>query len=500
MELSRGVIYARYSSDKQREESIEGQIRECKAYAEREGIVITHIYTDRALSARTDKRPEFRQMVEDSKKGKFDYVIVYQLDRFSRSREDSAVYKSILRKNGVKVISAKENISDAPAGIILESMLEGMAEYYSAELSQKVNRGMYENALKGKMNGTPTPLGYRINSDKFLEIDEHEAKAVQLVFDLYLKNYSIPSICSVLDSKGYKSRKGKKLSYSTIRTILGNEKYIGTYRWKDIVIENHIPAIIDKKVFEEVQRMKPLRTKNKGHRSDFYNLCGKLYCGKCGGSYIGSTATSKTGDKHHYYSCCNRRKRKGCDGRNFRRDQLENMIIKRTLEILNTPGTIQAITELAIKTHADIVGDTAYQLESVNNRIKELKGELDNYMMAIAKGYMSDALQAQIEKAESELNSLIAQKANLEIQTPSIGLTTEHIEFFLLKMAKENPSTNAGRARLLDTFIKSCTLYDDRVEIVFNYKSELPQLFDDIEESSLTCDLVDHQGIEPWTP
>ena len=165
MELSKGVIYARYSSDKQRDESIEGQIRECKAYAEREGIIITHIYTDRALSARTDHRPEFRQMIDDAKKHNFEYVIVYQLDRFSRSREDSALYKAVLKRNGVKVISAKENISSDPAGIILESVLEGMAEYYSAELAQKVRRGMTDNALNGKMNGTPTPLGYDKTKD-----------------------------------------------------------------------------------------------------------------------------------------------------------------------------------------------------------------------------------------------------------------------------------------------------------------------------------------------
>jgi len=141
-DLQTGVIYARYSSDKQRDESIEGQIRECTEYAQREGILITKIYTDRALSARTDNRPEFLQMIRDSAHQSFNYVIVYQLDRFSRSREDSAKYKGILRRNGVRVLSAKEHITAEPAGIILESMLEGMAEYYSVELSQKVKRGM----------------------------------------------------------------------------------------------------------------------------------------------------------------------------------------------------------------------------------------------------------------------------------------------------------------------------------------------------------------------
>ena len=135
------IIYARYSSDGQREESIEGQLRECKEFAERHNMTIVATYIDRALSARTDDRPEFQRMIRDSVKKQFDVVLVWKLDRFSRNRFDSATYRAILKRNGVKVVSAKENISDGPEGIILEAMLDGMAEYYSAELSVKVKRG-----------------------------------------------------------------------------------------------------------------------------------------------------------------------------------------------------------------------------------------------------------------------------------------------------------------------------------------------------------------------
>ena len=162
----KAVIYARYSSDNQREESIEGQLRECKEYADKNGITILCSYIDRALSAKTDNRPEFQKMVQDSAKGLFDTVLVWKLDRFARNRYDSAHYKAVLRRNGVKVVSATENISDGPEGIILESMLEGMAEYYSAELAQKINRGLTENALKGKNNGGGIPLGYQLTDDQ----------------------------------------------------------------------------------------------------------------------------------------------------------------------------------------------------------------------------------------------------------------------------------------------------------------------------------------------
>ena len=160
-ESMNAVIYARYSSDSQREESIEGQIRECTEYAKRNGITILGTYIDRALSARSADRPEFQRMIKDAEKELFEIVLVWKLDRFSRDRYDSAYYKHILKKHGIKVVSAKENISEGPEGIILESMLEGMAEYCSAELSQKIKRGQMENALKGKNNGGLVTLGYR---------------------------------------------------------------------------------------------------------------------------------------------------------------------------------------------------------------------------------------------------------------------------------------------------------------------------------------------------
>lgn len=157
------VIYARYSSDNQREESIEGQIRECTAYAEKNGITVVKHYIDRAYSAKTANRPEFQRMVKDSERRLFDMVLVWKLDRFARDRYDAAHYKHILQRNHVKLVSATEPISDSPAGIMMESMLTGMAEYYSAELSEKVVRGMTENVLKGKYNGGTVPIGYVID-------------------------------------------------------------------------------------------------------------------------------------------------------------------------------------------------------------------------------------------------------------------------------------------------------------------------------------------------
>jgi len=180
------VIYARYSSDSQREESIEGQPRECSHYAQCNSMTIVGSYIDRALSAKTADRPEFQRMIKDSEKGLFEIVLVWKLDRFSRDLYDSAHYKHILKKNGVKVVSAKEHISDGPEGIILESILEGYAEFYSAELSEKIRCGQKENALKGKNNGGGVPLGYLLDKQtQKLIVDPESAPLVVEIFERY---------------------------------------------------------------------------------------------------------------------------------------------------------------------------------------------------------------------------------------------------------------------------------------------------------------------------
>ena len=198
----RGVIYARYSSDNQREESIEGQIRENTAFARKNGIDIVDTYIDRAYSAKTDNRPEFQKMIKDSGKKSFDVVIVWKLDRFSRNRYDSAKYKAMLKKNDVRVLSATEAISEGAEGIILESVLEGMAEYYSADLAEKVTRGMTENALKCRFNGGTVPFGYMIDEEQHYQINPAQAPLVIEMFRRYAGGESITEIIEDLNARG----------------------------------------------------------------------------------------------------------------------------------------------------------------------------------------------------------------------------------------------------------------------------------------------------------
>lgn len=224
--MERAVIYARYSSEKQNEQSIEGQLHECDAFAKTHDLLIVKTYIDRALSAKTDNRPSFRQMIKDSNNGTFDAVIVYKTDRFARNRYDSALYKAKLKKNNIKIFYAKENIPDGPEGIILESMLEGFAEYYSAELSQKVKRGIKENVRKGLSFGGSCPYGYKI-IDKKYTINTIQQPHVKKIFTEYAAGRRAVDIFADLNSLPDYAGKGHKWNRSSLNRMLSNKKYIG---------------------------------------------------------------------------------------------------------------------------------------------------------------------------------------------------------------------------------------------------------------------------------
>lgn len=308
------VIYARYSSDSQREESIEGQIRECTDYADRNDILVLDHYIDRALSARTADRPAFQKMIADSEKGLFDVVIVWKLDRFSRDRYDSAHYKRILKRNGVKVISAKEIISDGPEGIILESMLEGYAEYYSAELSQKIQRGQHDNAMKCKSNGGNIPVGYVVGEEGVLMPDPEMALVVQEIFARYDSGQTMSEIKEMLNFRGVRTKKGKQFTVGGVSVILHNRKYIGEYKYGEVVIPDGIPAIIETEIFERVQRRLASNKKAPARYKapEEYLLTTKLFCGHCGRLMAGESGTNGKGMTYRYYKCSGAKRKLGC--------------------------------------------------------------------------------------------------------------------------------------------------------------------------------------------
>lgn len=274
------VIYARYSSHSQTEQSIEGQLAICKEFAKKNDYTIVGEYIDRALTGTTDNRPQFKQMIEDSNKHFFNGVLVYQLDRFARNRYDSAIYKNKLKNNNVRVFSAKENITDDQNGVILESVLEGIAEYYSIELSQKVKRGRKLNAKKCKSNGGLPSLGYKVGSDQQYVIDELKAPIVKKIFEMYANGYIMADIIKYLNEKNYTTVLDRRFNKNSIRTILLNKRYTGVYISSGIEVPNGMPRIVSDELFNKVQDMmkKNKKAPARARAKTDYLLTTKLFC------------------------------------------------------------------------------------------------------------------------------------------------------------------------------------------------------------------------------
>ncbi len=475
------VIYARYSSDNQREESIEGQIRECTAFAEKNGITILRHYIDRAFSAKTDNRPEFQNMIKDSGKKLFDAILVWKLDRFARNRYDSARYKATLKKNGVKVVSATENISDGAEGILLESMLEGMAEYYSADLSEKVIRGMTENALKCKYNGGGITLGYMIDSEQYFQADPITAPFVLQAIKLYDEVSTMTEIRDILNERGVRNSKGKPLNYGNIQHMLSNRRYIGEYQYRDIIIPDGIPALVPKELFDRVQQKlaKNKKAPARHKAEDDYLLTTKLFCGYCGAYLCGESGTSRTGAVHHYYKCSSvKKKHKECHKKPVRKIWIEDLVVNATMKIVMDDTTIEAIVSMLM----DLQDRDNVNIPLYEQQLKETEAAIQNILNAIQRGILTKSTKSRLEELEAAKEDLEIKIANEKISKPRIS--EEFMTFWLHRFRKLDVSQKSHRKMLIDTFVNAIYLYDDKTLLTFNFKEGTKTItFDNVKDA-----------------
>lgn len=481
------VIYARYSSDNQREESIEGQLRECQAFAESNDMIIVDTYIDRALSAKTDNRPDFQRMIKDSASGTFDIVIVWKLDRFARNRYDSAHYKSVLQKNGVKVVSATEKISQTSEGILLESLLEGMAEYYSAELAEKVTRGLTENALKCKYNGGTLPIGYTTDENQFYIIDPLTAPAVLDAFKHYADGSTMQEITDELNLKGIRTKKNTPITLNTVTRMLHNRKYIGEYRYSNYVTPNGMPTIVPEDLFERVQDMMKANKKApaKHKAEDEYILTTKLFCGKCKCLMAGESGTSRTGIVHRYYKCVSVKYHRGCDKKTVRKEWIEDFVISHIMKIIFDDDLMDKLAD-ALLEHLN-QENTA--LPILEKQFAEVQKNIDNMLNAIQQGIFTPSTKERLEALEREKSELSVQIIKEEMSKPK--LTKEQILFWIYKFRKLNPKRLDHRRRLVNSFVNSIYLYDDKIIIDCNYKEGTETItLEEIEISALGSDLT----------
>ena len=480
MKTIKAVIYARYSSDSQREESIEGQIRECTAFAEKNGITILRHYIDRAFSAKTDNRPEFQNMIKDSSKKLFDMVIVWKLDRFARNRYDSARYKATLKKNGVKVVSATEVISDGAEGIILESVLEGYAEYYSVDLSEKIVRGMTENALKCKFNGGTRPIGYIIDDERHFQIDPLTAPFVLETFKRYDEGQTMTTIRDWLNAQGVKNTRGQPMSYNSVEHMLKNRRYIGEFQYRDVLVSDGIPPIVSQELFDRVQsKLEKNKKAPARHKAeDDYLLTTKLFCGYCGAYLCGESGTSRTGVVHHYYKCVSvKKKRKTCHKKTVKKQWIEDLVVRETMRMLMDDKSIEVIVSLLM----ELQNSENVNLPLYEQQLRETNNSIENLLNAIQQGILTKSTKTRLEELEATREELETKIACEKLAKPKIS--AEHMTHWLYRFRKLDTRQKSHRKMLIDTFINAIYLYDDKVLITYNFKDGTKTItFEDINQ------------------
>ena len=456
--LKTAVIYARYSSDKQTEQSIEGQLRVCKDYAQRNDIVILDTYIDRAMTGKNDHRGSFQRMMKDSHKRQWDYVLVYKLNRFSRNKYETAMHKKTLRDNGIRLLSAMENIPETPEGIILESLLEGMAEYYSAELAQKVKRGRHETRLKGLFPGGVVMYGYRLENRK-LVVDENQAEVVRYVFEEYAKGVYVDKIIKALTEKGIYHR-GKPFPKNTIYNLLKNEKYTGIYRLNDTVYENVFPRIISDELFDKVRAISEKNHYGKRSITTVYLLRGKMVCGYCGYSIIAETGTARNGALLHYYKCRGRKQKNGCRKEVVPQVLLEQMILNAITDNLQQPDTMEKLID-GIMQVQESRNESDALLKQLYYEKKQVQPTIQNIMAAAEKGVVTATTTSRLLELETTLNEL-EQKIAVEKCKQPVRLTREQIRTYYGKALKLEPQL------LISYLVRRIVLFDDRAEIEYN--------------------------------
>lgn len=431
--MKTGVIYARYSSKKQTEQSIEGQIHACMQYAEQNNIKIVDTYIDRAVSGKTDNRENFQKMIYESQNKKYDFVLVYKLDRFARNRYDSAIHKATLKRNGKKVLSAMENLQDNPESVLLESLLEGLAEYYSLNLAQNINRGRKESILKGQYLGGYIPYGYSIKNKKYIVIPQ-EANVITIIFNLCCNGFSQKQIINYLTENKIFNRQDKPFSYHQINTILNNETYIGNLTNGNVRAENVITPIIKKEVFKMAKQKLQDSFKSRPNTIQNFLLSGKLFCGECG-SIINGDSCKKKNKTYLYYSCKNNRKNKICDMKSIPKEKLEETIFNIVVEHVNN----HELDNIAQKVVALAQADNNYNIE-IKNIMQELSTihtKLSNIANAVKQGIINN----EIKKENENLLKLKTQKENdlyLLQKMPILNLTENKVKSTLKKYIAEN--------------------------------------------------------------
>ena len=447
----RAAAYVRYSSDNQRTESIDAQIRAIEEYCQRKGHILVATYIDEALTATTDNRPQFRQMITDAGMRKFEVAIVHKLDRFARDRYDSAFYKRELKKGGARLESVLEQLDGSPESIILESVLEGMAEYYSKNLARETRKGLKENALEGKHTGGRPPYGYKINpATKRLELDEKTAPAVRVYFESMAEGVPLNAIADKLNKLGYRTYSGRLFTKNSFWDWAQNKKYIGIFTWdvreaknpdgtrnnhrkRDVElrvqIDGAVPAIVDKNLWEKVNQVLESRKKNPNaaKAKTVYLLTDLVFCGSCGAPMRGSTYRNfrhkdDPTQAYSYYRCSAK-----CGNKHIDRYELEHEVLIQVLDTCFTTEAEKRIVGRVRDLYEQQQRQSAENDAPVRTEIRDLERRIDNWLELIGDGVDKAILVPKINQANERKRILEQELQRIALLQSAYAITDDMI-------------------------------------------------------------------------
>lgn len=489
----RAAIYARFSSELQREESIDAQIRACKYYAQKEGLTIVKTYADKAKSGMSTKgRTAFLEMISDSKEGLFHVVIVHKLNRFGRDGLDTLKYKKILEENGVELISVTERLDNSPEGKLMLMVITGMNEFYSANLGQEVMKGLKENAYSGRHTGGIPPLGFDVDpQSKRLVINPREAEAVKIIFKMSLAGAGYSEIIRYLNANGYKTKRGQAFSKGSIHEILCNEKYTGTYvynriespsngkmnrhRYKSdseiIRVKGVVPQIISEDDFAKMAEiMKKRRHKAASYTAkETYLLSGKIICGECGSHYTGiSRKASYHRPQYVSYRCSKKHGKIQCNNPEIRREVIEEFVLRKLADYIFTDAMLKRLLG-EYKAYITRLDSQALEKEkNIKREIGSVEKQMNNIVNVIAKT-ASSVLLDRLQELEQEKTLLEQQLQEQKIQQNSVETTEKDIKR-AFRQAKRlfKKGTLSTNQQLIDYFVDKIIIYKNYIEIYFN--------------------------------
>lgn len=458
-----GVIYARYSAGPhQTEQSIEGQVADCQEYAARHGIQIVEVYADRHVSGKgVEGRWEFQRMLKDAEAGKFQVVLVWKIDRFGRNRQDIAMAKLRLKKAGVRLMYAAESVPDGPEGIVLESVLEGIAEYYSAELRQKILRGERETVKKGFYTGSPLPLGYKV-VDRRVVVDPETAPLAVEVFQRYAHGAKVKELVTFLNDSGFIGSRGGQATPAVVYRMLRNKRYLGIF--DQYGIELRVEPIISEELFAAVAEKFPLKHQNAAGRAttDFRLSC-KCFCGYCGAMLVGESGRGRSGTVYYYYKCGARKRGAKCELKPVPKDVLEEAVIQATMEDMLTDETITYLADEILRIQEEESEDPA---EVLRKQLETNRRKQKNLIAAIEEGSGSTGLTRRLAELEDEERDLRTRIHQEEIKKPRLKRDT--IEGWLKGFRCGDAADPDFVSRLLETFVAKVEVTNDVAVIYYN--------------------------------